>query len=172
MSYADGTGEGPSQAEGPSPEGPLAIWHKPQLALKVGITRHPTASRGPDASAETCEKVPAGRFSASGSDRNAHIHVARTCSQSLTCTVAHMNRFRNNVPPERYDQEFVRAVPIQYGCRPDDFRFHRSGGMYVLNLNMCAKVRFMDRLHVCATTPYARFDRCLRGSRANRKKLR
>ena len=27
-------------------------------------------------------------------------------------------------------------------------------------------------LHVRATTPYARFDRCLRGSRANRKKLR
>ena len=43
MSYADGTGEGPSQAEGPSPEGPLAIWHKPQLAPEVGLDRHLTA---------------------------------------------------------------------------------------------------------------------------------
>ncbi len=33
MSYADGTGEGPSLAEGPSPEGPLARWYKPQLVL-------------------------------------------------------------------------------------------------------------------------------------------
>ena len=72
----------------------MARWHKPQLALEVGITRHPTASRGPDASAETCEKVPAGRFSASGSDRNAHIHLAHSCSQNMKCTFAHIKRFK------------------------------------------------------------------------------
>ena len=32
-----GAGEGPSQAEGPSPEGPLARWRKPLLGLAVGI---------------------------------------------------------------------------------------------------------------------------------------
>ena len=57
MSYADGTGEGPSLAEGPSPEGPLAEEHKPQLTTASGQDMHCTASRGPDASAETCEKV-------------------------------------------------------------------------------------------------------------------
>ena len=76
------------------------------------------------------------------------------------------------MPPERYERRPVRAVPIQYGCRLDDFRFYRSGGMLFLNLSMCAKVRFISPGHVRATTPYARFDRCLRGSRANRKKLR
>ena len=77
MSYADGTGEGPSLAEGPSPEGPLAGEHKRPLTLEVGLDRHFTASRGPDTSAETCEKVPAGRFSASGSDQNAHMALSR-----------------------------------------------------------------------------------------------
>ena len=169
--YARRTGEGPSQAEGPSPEGPLAIWHKPQLARTASYSRHPTASRGPDASAITCKKVPDGAFlvRSANSDRNAHIHLAHSCSQNMNCTFAHMYRFKDSVPPERYERRPVRVVPIQNGCRPDDFCFHRSGGMYVLNLKMCAKVHVNNRLHVRATTPYARFDRCLRGSRANRK---
>ena len=76
MSYADGTGEGSAQAADPSPEGPSAEEHKPQLIFASGQDMHCMASRGPDVSAETCEKVPAGRFSAFGSDRNAHIHLA------------------------------------------------------------------------------------------------
>ena len=47
-------------------------------------------------------------------------------------------QIQTDMPLERYDQESVRVVPIQYGCRPDDFRFHRSGGMLFLNLSMCA----------------------------------
>ena len=73
MSYADGTGRDHLRPKAP-PGGPLAQWHKPPLALEVKIDRYLTASRGPDASAKTCEKL---RFSAFGSDRNAHIHVAR-----------------------------------------------------------------------------------------------
>ena len=37
MSYADCTGEGTSQAEVPSPEGPLAIWCLGQLVLVSGF---------------------------------------------------------------------------------------------------------------------------------------
>ncbi len=79
MPYAGGTGEGPSQAEGPSPEGPLAIWHKPQLARTVSYSRYLTASRGPDASAVTCKKVPDGAFlvRSAKSDRNAHTALSR-----------------------------------------------------------------------------------------------
>ena len=124
--------------EVPWPDG---INHSSSAIDNRSASRRP--SRGPDASAITCKKVPDGAFlvRSANSDRNAHIHVAWKCSQRLYCRFAHILRFKNNMPPERYDRKSVRAVSIQYGCRPDDFRFHRSGGMYVLNLNMCAKVR-------------------------------
>ena len=65
----------------PSPEVPRpdGINHSSSAIDNRSASRR--ASRGPDASAETCEKVPAGRFSASGSDRNAHIHLAQPRSE-------------------------------------------------------------------------------------------
>ena len=150
-----------------------ARWHKLPLAFAIKIVRHLTASRGPDASAETCEKVLRTFSVCSGASQTAIETRIRRCradeQQKINRTFAHIYRFRDFVPLEPCDQKSVRAVPIQYGCRPDDFRFHRSGGMLFLNLSMCATLRLIFQLHVRAITPYARFDRCLRGSRANRK---
>ena len=112
MSYADGTGEGPSQAEGPSPEGPLAEEHKPQLIPASGQDMHCTASRGPDASAETCEKVPAGRFSASGSDRNAHTASSR------------------GHEAEKSTEASRTYSDSRITCRPNDESKNRPGGSH------------------------------------------
>ena len=152
MSCADGGGEGSAQAADPSPRGPLAGEHKRPLTFEVGLTRHPTVSRGPDASAETCEKVPAGRFSASGSDRNAHIHLAHSCSQNMNCTVAHIFRFKPTcrpsdksenrpggshfvwVQPEQTFDRIARAAVFCIGTARTGLRSYRSSGMVFLNL--------------------------------------
>ena len=131
MSYADGTGEGPSLAEGPSPEGPLAEEHKPPLTTVSGQDMHCTASRGPRCVSRNMRKSPCGTFF--GLRRRSKRAYTRRVDEKrkINFTFAHIFRFSTFVPPERYDQKFVRVLPIQYGCRPDDFCFHRSGGMSV-----------------------------------------
>ena len=148
MSCADG-GTGDHLRPKAPCAGPLARWHKPQLVCNQKSIGQPMSFARTRCVSRNMRKKLCGAFfgllgSLANSDQNAHIHLARTYSQSLTCTVAHSYRFKNTVPPEPYDQRSVRAVPIQNGCRPDDFCFHRSGGMVFLNLNMCAKVYVHD----------------------------
>ena len=128
--YARRTGRDHLRPKAP-PGGPLALWRKLPLALEVKIDRYLTASRGPDASAETCEKVPAGRFSASGSDRNAHIHLAHSCSQNMNCTFARINRFKPT-------------------CRPNDESENRPGGSHIV---LVQPEQIFDRIARAARNP-------------------
>ena len=113
MPYAGGTGEGPSQAEGPSPEGPLAIWHKPQLASEVGLNRYLTASRGPDASAETCEKVLRTFSVCSGTSQTA---IKTRIYTSRRREVSH-----EHAPSRTFSDSKMT-------CRPNDESENRPGG--------------------------------------------
>ena len=65
--------------------------------------------------------------------------------------------------------KIVRATVFQYGGNPDRSLLVLLGRHVGLNLFIRATVQFILILNLYATTPYARFDRCLRGSRANRK---
>ena len=117
MSYADGTGEGPSQAEGPSPEGPLAIWHKPQLALEVGLDRYLTASRGLCPASRNMRKKLSGAFfgllgNLANSDRNAHTALSRGHAVN-----------HGHTPSRTYSDS---EIP----CRPNDESKNRPGGSH------------------------------------------
>ena len=122
--------------------------------------------------AETCEKVRRTFSVCSGASQTViETRIRRCRADILRRNKPHLRahiQIQTHMPPERYDRRPVRVVPVQYGCRPDDFCFHRSGGMYVLNLSMCATVQFMD-CFTSARGVYARFDRC---SRSEPKKPR
>ena len=111
--YARRTGEGSAQAADPSPEGPSAEEHKPQLTTASGQDMHCTASRGPGASAETCEK-PASRVFRPSAAIKTRIYTTRGrvvnhgCAPSRTVT----------------DSE----IP----CRPSDESENRPGGSHIV----------------------------------------
>jgi hypothetical protein len=52
-----------------------------------------------------------GLFWPKGSDRNAHITDAPSCIERINCSVAHIFRFKPDMPPKPYDRKSLGRYP-------------------------------------------------------------
>ena len=107
MSCADG-GTGDQLWPQAPCAGPLALWHKPQLVLSPESDRSVYGlSRGLAESAETCEKVPAGRFSvrSANRDRNAHIQGRADVKPMIHAHRRAHEEIQTHMPLEPHDRK-------------------------------------------------------------------
>ena len=102
--------------------GPLARWHKPQLVRdQKSIGKLKTFARTRYVS-RNMRKSPCGTFfGLRQRSKRAYGVVARTCPGEINRTFAHILRFDNTMPPERYDRKSSGRQPFCIGTARTDF---------------------------------------------------
>ena len=90
--------------------------------------------------AETCEK-PASRVFRPPAAIETRIYTSRgRAVKQVTAPSRTYSDSRHTCRTSDTIKNLFGLCPYKKSCRPDDFRFHRSGGTVFLNLFICAKV--------------------------------